>query len=152
MTSPTTARTEIVRTETMAWVPTGPGKSFRPLHFGEDHWSEIMRLEPGAEVPLHRHTGDVHAFTVAGARRLGTGEDLGPGDYHHEPAGTIDAWQAIGDRPCIVHLVIGGAVEYLDPDGEITGKTDSASQAAIYRQWCALAGAAAARALGEPGR
>jgi hypothetical protein len=55
----------------MPWIPTGPGKSFRPLRFTEDGWSELMRLEPGSVVALHRHTGELHVY---------------------EPAGTVDTW------------------------------------------------------------
>ena len=40
----------------MDWIPTGPGKSFRPLRFEPGGWSELMRLEPGSVVALHRHT------------------------------------------------------------------------------------------------
>ena len=45
-------------TDGMPWIPTGPGKSFRPLRFAADGWSELMRLEPGSAVAVHRHTGD----------------------------------------------------------------------------------------------
>jgi len=55
-------------TDGMPWIPTGPGKSFRPLRFAADGWSELMRLEPGSGVAVHRHTGDVHAFNIAGTR------------------------------------------------------------------------------------
>ena len=40
-----------IDTDRMPWIPTGPGKSFRPLRFAEDGWSELMRLEPGSAVP-----------------------------------------------------------------------------------------------------
>ena len=42
-------------TDGMPWIPTGPGKSFRPLRFAADGWSELMRLEPGSAVAVHRH-------------------------------------------------------------------------------------------------
>ena len=35
-------------TDGMPWIPTSGGKSFRPLHFAADGWSELMRLEPGS--------------------------------------------------------------------------------------------------------
>ena len=57
-------------TDGMPWIATGPGKSFRPLRFGADGWSELMRLEPGSGVPLHRHTGEVHAFNLSGTREI----------------------------------------------------------------------------------
>jgi len=126
----------------MDWIPTGPGKSFRPLRFEPGGWSELMRLEPGSAVALHRHTGEVHVYGVSGTRQiLGTGEIAGPGSYVYEPAGTVDAWQATGDEPCVLHLKVTGAVEYLDTGGNVTETVDSASQRAIYIDWCARHGA-----------
>jgi len=122
----------------MAWIPTGVGKSFRPLRFGPDGWSELMRLEPGSVVALHRHTGEVHALSLSGTREiLGTGELAGPGSYTYEPAGTIDAWQAVGDEPCVLHLTVTGEVQYLGTDGKVTETVDAASQQAVYLTWCA---------------
>ena len=59
-----------VDTDGMPWIATGPGKSFRPLRFAADGWSELMRLEPGSAVALHRHTGEVHAFNIRGTREI----------------------------------------------------------------------------------
>ena len=52
----------------MDWIPAGDGKSFRPLRFEPDGWLELMRLEPGSVVSLHRHTCEVHAFNLSGTR------------------------------------------------------------------------------------
>jgi 2,4'-dihydroxyacetophenone dioxygenase len=126
-----------LHTDAMSWIPTGPGKSFRPLRFEDDGWSELMYLEPGSVVALHRHTGDVHAYNLSGTRQiLGSGEIIGPGDYVYEPTGNVDSWQAVGDIPCIVHIKVAGAVEYLGADGRVTGRADSASQLATYLAWC----------------
>jgi quercetin dioxygenase-like cupin family protein len=96
-----------------------------------------MRLEPGSVVALHRHTGELHAFTITGTREiLGTGELVGAGNYVYEPAGTVDTWGATQDGPCVVHLKVSGAIEYLGPDGEITGTVSAATQRAIYLDWC----------------
>jgi len=96
-------------TDAMPWIPTGPGKSFRPLRFTADGWSELMRLEPGSVVALHRHTGELHAFNVSGTREiLGTGELVGPGNYVYESAGTFDTWGATSDGPCVIHLKATG--------------------------------------------
>jgi 2,4'-dihydroxyacetophenone dioxygenase len=128
-------------TNAMNWIPTGDGKSFRPLRFEPGSWSELMRLEPGSAVTLHRHTGEVHAFNLSGTRQvLGTGEIAGPGSYVYEPAGTTDAWMATGDQPCVLHLKITGRIQYLAPDGHVTGTVDSTSQQAAYLAWCAQCG------------
>jgi 2,4'-dihydroxyacetophenone dioxygenase len=124
-------------TDGMPWIPTGPGKSFRPLRFAADGWSELMRLEPGSTVALHRHTGEVHAFNLAGTREiLGTGERVGPGDYVYEPAGTIDGWGAAGDGPCVVHIKVAGVIEYLGEDGQVTQTVSAATQREVYLAWC----------------
>jgi 2,4'-dihydroxyacetophenone dioxygenase len=126
-----------LHTNDMPWIPTGPGNSFRPLRFSSEGWSELMRVEPGRGAGLHRHTGPVHAFNLAGTRRiLGSGELVGPGDYVYEPGGMVDGWEAIGGEACIVHLNIVGAVEYLDDAGRIVAVFDSDSQRAAYLAWC----------------
>jgi 2,4'-dihydroxyacetophenone dioxygenase len=133
----------------MDWIPTGPGKSFRPLRFEPGGWSELMRLEPGSAVALHRHTGEVHAYGISCSRQilLGTAETAGPGNYVYEPAGTVDAWQATGDEPCVLHFKVTGAVEYLDANGQVTETVDSASQRSIYLDWCARHGAEPAQQI-----
>jgi len=120
----------------MAWVPSGPGKAFRPLRFRARGWSELMRLDPGAEVALHRHTGAVESLVIEGRRLLSSGEILCPGGYQHEPAGTVDAWAATGTETCIVHLHIEGDIEYLESDGTVIRVVNSATQFAAYRTWC----------------
>jgi ketosteroid isomerase-like protein len=131
-----TTTPSFVQSAELPWVPTGTGKAFRPLRFWNGGWSELMRLEPGADVARHRHTGAVDAFVIRGTRLLASGERLGPGSYQHEPAGTIDAWGATGTQPCVVYLRIEGDIEYLDPDGTVTEMVNSATQAAEYRKWC----------------
>lgn len=137
-------------TDSMPWIETGPGRSFRPLRFAANGWSELVRLEPGSVVALHRHTGDLHAFNVRGTREIiGTGEIVGPGAYVYEPAGTVDTWGAIGESPRVAHIKVTGAIEYLDDNGQVTGAVTGASQRDAYLTWCRAAGVApAAQILG----
>jgi len=124
-------------TGSMPWIPTGSGKSFRPLRFTADGWSELMRLEPGSSVAVHRHTGEVHAFNLAGTREIfGTGELVGPGAYVYEPAGTVDGWGAVGDEPCVVHIKVTGTIEYLGQNGEVIEAVNAGTQREIYLAWC----------------
>ena len=126
-----------VGTDAMPWIATGPGKSFRPLRFAADGWSEVMRLEPGSAVALHRHTGEVHAFTISGTREiLGTGELIGPGGYVYEPPGTIDGWGTIDDEPCVIHIKVTGTIEYLDDNGLVIESVNAETQRAVYLAWC----------------
>jgi 2,4'-dihydroxyacetophenone dioxygenase len=126
-----------VDTDGMPWIATGPGKSFRPLRFAADGWSELMRLEPGSSVALHRHTGEVHAFNIRGTREiLGSGELVGPRSYVYEPAGTVDGWGAVGDEPCVVHIKVAGTIEYLDDNGQVIESVNAETQRAAYLAWC----------------
>ena len=96
-----------------------------------------MRLEPGSAVAVHRHTGDVHAFNLAGTREIfGTGERVGPGNYVYEPAGTIDGWGAVGDEPCVVYIKVVGTIEYLGENGEVIESVNAETQRAVYLAWC----------------
>ena len=126
-----------VDTGGMPWIPTGPGKSLRPLRFAADGWSELMRLEPGSAVALHRHSGEVHALNLSGTREiLGSGELVPPGGYVYEPAGTLDGWGAVGDEPCVVHIKVIGAIEYLDDNGQVIESVNAGTQRAVYLAWC----------------
>ena len=123
---------------TMPWVPLSPGKSFKPLHFLRDDrgFVELMRLDPGEEIPLHRHTGEVHALNLEGSRQLDTGEIVGPGDYVYEPAGNVDSWKVVGDVPLVVMVVVTGAVEYLDAEGRVTRRYTAQTLRDLYDAYC----------------
>lgn len=124
------------------WIPEGDGKWSLPLQFLPDAagWVELMRLDPGVRVALHRHTGEVHALNLAGERRLNDGRVLRAGDYVYEPAGNVDWWEATGTEPLIVHVVVKGTVEYLGPHHAVLKRIDTASRVADYRRHCAAFG------------
>ena len=123
--------------DAVPWIPGGPGKSAKPLRFlsGDRGFIELMRLEPGTEIPPHRHTGEVHAYNLEGSRKLSSGEIVGPGDYVFEPAGNVDSWTAVGDEPVIIHIVIAGAMDYLGADGEVIQTDTATSLQEIYENW-----------------
>jgi 2,4'-dihydroxyacetophenone dioxygenase len=126
------------------WVPLSAGRSFKPLRFLRDDrgFVELLRLEPGEAIPLHRHTGEVHAWNVEGTRQLCTGEVIGPGDYVYEPAGNVDSWKVVGDVPLIVLVVVMGAVEYLDVDGAVLRRYTARTLMEAYRDHCIANGIA----------
>lgn len=120
------------------WIPEGPGKWSRPLRFlsGDRGWTELMRLEPGTRLGLHRHTGEVHAFNLQGQRRLCTGEVVRQGDYVHESAGNVDWWEATGDSPLVLFVIVMGTVEYLDRDGSVLQRITTRDRIAEYLRYC----------------
>lgn len=131
-------------TEAVPWVPLGEGKAFKPLRFLADDrgFVELLRLEPGVAIPLHRHTGEVHAYNLQGARRLHSGELIGPGDYVYEPAGNVDSWWVESSTPLVVLVTVMGAVEYLDSDGRASRRFTAGTLEALYREHCAMPGIA----------
>lgn len=137
-----------VKAEEIDWVPLREGLSFRPLHFAADGYSLQLRLQPGTTIARHRHTGEVNAFQLSGAREIiDTGEIIGPGTFVHEPRGNNDTWRSVGDEPCIIQISVKGRVEYVDANGNVLKHTDTFTAQAAYLEWCAEHGVAPHPAL-----
>jgi 2,4'-dihydroxyacetophenone dioxygenase len=123
----------------LPWIPsTTPGKSSKPLRFFSDDrgFVELLRMEPGVVMPLHHHTGEIHAYNLSGSRQLCTGEIVRPGDYAYEPPGNIDSWRIVGDEPMIALVVVMGAVEFLGAGGEVQFRASAQSQLREYHDYC----------------
>lgn len=132
-------RSQMLDTEGIPWIPLGPGESFKPLRFLPEDRGRVLllRLEPGTVVPLHRHLGEVHAFNLAGRRKLlERGEIVGPGAYVYEPAGNVDSWMAVGDEPVVVHIAAHGAMEYLGDGGKVLRRDTGSSLRELYLRYC----------------
>ena len=128
--------------ESIPWVPLSAGKEFKPLRFlKEDRgFVELLRLQPGSAIPLHRHTGEVHALNLAGTRQLDSGEIIGPGAYVYEPAGNVDSWKVVGDVPLTVLVVVMGAVEYLNDGGVVISRWTASRLFDAYHDYCTQRG------------
>ncbi|RKH59648.1 2,4'-dihydroxyacetophenone dioxygenase family protein [Corallococcus llansteffanensis] len=144
MTSSTVLASLPVDSERIPWIPMGsPGLSFKPLRFFRDGsgWVYLFRLEPGTRIPRHRHTGEVHAFNLAGRRQLDTGEVVGPGGYVYEPRGNVDSWRVVGEEPVVLLINVRGGIEYLGEDGQVLRTATPADRLETYRRWCQENGA-----------
>ena len=120
-----------------AWIPEGPGKWSLPLQFLADGgWVELMRLEPGTKLTLHRHHGEVHGLNLQGRRRLDNGRIVAAGDYVYEPTGTVDSWEAVGDEVLVLHVVVRGDVDYVAADGQVQRHITTADVKAGYHAFC----------------
>lgn len=125
-----------IKTEDLPWMPLGDGIWARPLRFhGEERALQLM-VAPGVAIERHKHAGEVHAFNVAGSRRLNTGEIAGPGAYVYEPPGNEDSWECIGDEPCIVQIVMSGRLTYTGETGEALDYVDTSKLRSLYLDWC----------------
>ncbi len=133
-----------VDTARIPWIPLGAGAAFKPLRFLSKDEGRVLllRLEPGIVVPQHRHLGEVHAYNLAGRRRLDTGEVVGPGGYVYEPEGNVDSWTAVGDEPVTVLVTTFGAMEYLGEGGEVLQRDTAASLRERSERYCAENGLA----------
>lgn len=123
----------------LPWIPSAtPGKSAKPLRFlsGDRGFVELLRMEPGVLMPLHRHTGEVHAYNLSGSRQLCTGEIIGPGDYVYEPPGNTDWWKIVGEEAMIALVIVLGEVEFLGPGDRVRARASAATQRAEYEHYC----------------
>jgi 2,4'-dihydroxyacetophenone dioxygenase len=91
-----------------------------------------MQFAPGLTAVPHKHTGEVHAFTLAGKWRYLEYPDSPAnvaGSYLFEPPGTTHTLQIAGDteETTDVLFVIYGAMLHMDETGAILGITDAES-------------------------
>lgn len=127
------------------WVPSGtPGKSARLLRFlpDDEGFVELLRMEPGVTMPLHRHSGEIHAFNLSGSRQLCTGEVIGPGDYVYEPEGNVDWWRVVGTETMTALVVVRGKVDFLAANGTVRHTANAQTQREELRRFCAQQGVA----------
>lgn len=127
-----------VSPESIPWIPLGDGKSFKPLRFFKDDrgFAELLKIESGTVIPLHRHTGEIHAYNLEGTRELCTGERIGPGEYVYEPTGNVDTWKVVGDVPCVIFVTVEGVVEFLRDDNSVERSVSGAALLEMYRDHC----------------
>jgi 2,4'-dihydroxyacetophenone dioxygenase len=129
----------MIDTNQLPWIPLRTGLSFKPIRFFRENagWMLLLKVEPGTVIGRHRHTGEVHAYHLEGQRKLlDTGEVLGAGTYLHEPAGNLDDWMAVGDKPLIAHVSVLGVIEYVDDQGKVTKRASAEASQEIYRKYC----------------
>lgn len=107
-----------------------------------------IRFAPGCQVPTHKHTGPVHAFTLSGEWGYLEYPDSPPnraGSYLFEPAGSTHTLKVAdhNTEETDVYFVVHGAMLILDPE---TGAVDAVLDAASHiEDWVA-----ALREQGQP--
>lgn len=109
----------------------------------EGLWIIRARYAPGVELQPHKHTGQVHAFTLSGSWGYRESEYLNTaGSFLYEPAGSIHTLYVpeSNDEVTDVWFAIWGANLNLEPDGTISSVTDAESVLASYLHLCAKAG------------
>jgi quercetin dioxygenase-like cupin family protein len=72
----------------------------------------LVRLEPGARFPGHRHAGDEWVLVLAGeAEEEGTGQRWAPGDLVYRAPGSAHAYRVVSREPLVFAVVLHGGLE-----------------------------------------
>jgi anti-sigma factor ChrR (cupin superfamily) len=72
----------------------------------------LLRYDPGATVPRHRHLGEEHIFVLSGWQEDQTGIQ-GKGIYSFNPPGSEHSVHS--PNGCLVWIHWNGAIEFLNP-------------------------------------
>ena len=102
-------------------------------------WVIRTRIRPGTTVQRHKHTGEVFAFTIAGAwKYLEYPEVNTAGSHLYEPAGSVHTLHVPEDNTGItdVWFAIRGANLNLDADGNVDSVLDAGAILETYLRLC----------------
>jgi anti-sigma factor ChrR (cupin superfamily) len=97
-----------------AWVETSiPGvrRKILAIDRARDRVTMLIRGEPGARYPAHRHSGPEDCYVISGSLIV-EGQVLRAGDFHHAE-GESDHAEAWTDEGMVV-LLVAAASDYLD--------------------------------------
>lgn len=73
------------------WQPFLDGVTIKVLYERDGVLSYLLRLEPGAMLPPHRHPQDEECIVLEGRLRVGSQIELGRGGYHLAHGGALHA-------------------------------------------------------------
>jgi 2,4'-dihydroxyacetophenone dioxygenase len=116
-----TVPTAVVDPEEYPWAMWMEGLHVKLLWLSEETntYALMVRFAPGVELPIHRHMGSVHAYTLTGRwRYLEYDWVATAGMFVHEPPGSTHTLRAEGDgEDTIVLFTIQGGLVVFGPDG-----------------------------------
>ena len=130
-----------VTDDALPWIEVWPGIELKVLRVVESQgiWVVRNRFAPGTSIETHRHTGEVHAFTISGSWCYAEyGIDYPAGTYLHEPASSIHTLTvpASHDEAADVIFVMQGANLVLGESGDVIRVDDGPTTLAFYRMMC----------------
>jgi anti-sigma factor ChrR (cupin superfamily) len=90
------------------WVERRPGVHWKLLFEDGDRRTVLVRYEPGAVIPRHRHVGEEQIFVLEGSVSDDTGT-CGAGDFARRPPGCVHTVRST--TGALVLAVMIGATE-----------------------------------------
>lgn len=119
------------------WVDQGFGIEIKILRVcnSTGSWIIMNRFEPGTQLPTHRHSGAVTAYTLQGKwGYLESDFTATAGSVIFEPANTSHTLKVADDagEPTIVFFSVEGSLTHYTEDGTIWGISDGHTQLEEY--------------------
>ena len=113
----------------LPWVEILPGADAKLLRVSETSgtWVILTRFAIGSELPIHRHSGSVVAYTLEGKWGYRENDYLSTaGSFVYEPANSAHTLFCPEDseEPAIVLFVIEGCLMFYDKDDNFLGILD----------------------------
>ena len=107
----TTSGTLYVDAADRPWTEPRPGVHWKILWEEGDRRTVLVRYEPGAVIPRHRHLGDEQIFVLEGSVSDDTGTCTA-GNYARRPPGCVHTVSS-RDGALVLAVIAGGATEPL---------------------------------------
>lgn len=104
MTSPAS---EYVSVAGRPWQQRYPGVHWKVLHEDGDRRTVLVRYEPGAVIPRHRHLGEEQVYVLEGSVADDTGI-CAAGDFARRPPGCVHTVRSPGGA-LVLAVMTGGA-------------------------------------------
>jgi len=126
----------------LPFVDIGDGNKLKVIMVKEHEglWIVENVFRAGYEVPTHKHTGPVYAYTVAGAWKYKEYPEVNrAGSFLFEPAGSVHTLQAIEDGTQVWFQMYGVNLN-LDADGNVESVFDGPGSLAAYYALCEAEG------------
>lgn len=128
-----------------------PGVNYKPLMADPEIgiWVVLTEFAPGATLPIHLHTGGVHAYTMSGSWNYIEYPDQPQvaGSYLYEPGSSVHTLTVPADNtePTKVLFIINGANINFNDDGSFHSVLDAITVINLTTQ------ISAAQGFEEPG-
>ncbi len=92
----------VIKPDDGSWHPFGPGITRKVLAVHDGVMSYLLKFEPGAVLPAHRHPVDEECVVLEGTLKLG-GHLLPAGSFHRVPCDVLDC-ESSSDEGTVIYL------------------------------------------------